>query len=243
MVAAALGVREQPGAPLLGRWPGYWPASSCWWCWITVSTCSTPPPGCARSCRGPVMTCGSWRPAGRVCGWRGRPGTGWARWRCPIPVTWLMRPRPRRWRCSWTGPAGPTRTSPWMVRPGRRWRGWWRGWMGCRWRSSWPRPGPRRWGWASCWTVWMTGSRCWPAGTGGRRPGSGRWPRPWNGATSCWTNRSGGPSGRCRCSPGRSPWREPRRWPGRAPGLRCCAWWTARCWSRRGPAWMGGRGT
>ena len=29
--------------------------------------------------------------------------------------------------------------------------------------------------------------------------------------------------------PGRSPWRAPRRWPGRAPGWRCCAWWTARC--------------
>jgi predicted ATPase len=52
---------------------------------------------------------------------------------------------------------------------------------------------------------------------------------PWSGATSCWMSRSGGPSGRCRCFPGRSPWRAPRRWPGRAPGWRCCAWWTARC--------------
>ena len=72
-------------------------------------------------------------------------------------------------------------------RPDRagRWRGWWRGWTGCRWRSSWPRPGPRRWAWAGCWTGWRTGSRCWPAGTGWRRPGSGPWPRPWSGATSC----------------------------------------------------------
>ena len=35
-----------------------------------------------------------------------------------------------------------------------------RGWTGCRWRSSWRRRGWRRWGWPSCWTGWMTGSRC-----------------------------------------------------------------------------------
>ena len=28
----------------------------------------------------------------------------------------------------------------------------------------------------------------------------------------------------------------------RTPGWRCCGWWTARCWSRRGPAQMGGPG-
>ena len=81
----------------------------------------------------------------------------------------------------------------------------------------------------------MTGSRCWPARTGPRRPGSGRWPPPWSGATSCWMSTSGGCSARCRCSPGRSRWRRPRRSPGPAPGRRCCTWWTARCWSRRGP--------
>ena len=37
-VAAALGVREQPGVPAAARWRGYWAASSCYWCWITVST-------------------------------------------------------------------------------------------------------------------------------------------------------------------------------------------------------------
>ena len=42
----------------------------------------------------------------------------------------------------------------------RRWRGWWRGWTGCRWRSSWPPPGWRRWAWRSCWTGSVTGSRC-----------------------------------------------------------------------------------
>ena len=42
--------------------------------------------------------------------------------------------------------------------------------------------------------------------------------------------------------PGRSRWRPPRRWRGRPPGRRCCGWWTARCWSRRGPARMAGPG-
>ena len=42
--------------------------------------------------------------------------------------------------------------------------------------------------------------------------------------------------------PGRSPWRPPRRSPGPGPGWRCCGWWTAHCWSRRGPGWTGGRG-
>ncbi len=37
-VAAALGVREQPGMPAERRWRGCWPGSSCCWCWITAST-------------------------------------------------------------------------------------------------------------------------------------------------------------------------------------------------------------
>ena len=32
--------------------------------------------------------------------------------------------RPRRWRCSRTGPAARMRGSRWMSRPARRWRGW-----------------------------------------------------------------------------------------------------------------------
>ena len=37
-VAAALGVREQPGCRPPRRWRRCWPASSCCWCWITAST-------------------------------------------------------------------------------------------------------------------------------------------------------------------------------------------------------------
>ena len=92
--------------------------------------------------------------------------------------------------------------------------------------------------WRSCWTGSMTGSRCWRAGTGWRPAGTGRWPPPWSGATSCWRSASGGCSARCQCSLGRSRWRPPRRSPGRAPARWCCGWWTARCWFRRaGSGW------
>ena len=42
----------------------------------------------------------------------------------------------------------------------RWWHRSWGGWMGCRWRSSWPRPGPRRWVSRSCWSGWITGLPC-----------------------------------------------------------------------------------
>ena len=48
---------------------------------------------------------------------------------------------------------------------------------------------------------------------------------------------------RCRCSRRRSRWMRPRRSPGAGRRRRCCGWWTARCWSRRGPARMAGPGT
>ena len=38
VVAVALGIQEQPGCQLPGRWRGCWPAASCCWCWITAST-------------------------------------------------------------------------------------------------------------------------------------------------------------------------------------------------------------
>ena len=40
------------------------------------------------------------------------------------------------------------------------WPCWWPGWTGCRWRSSWPRRGPRRWGSPSCSRCWMGGWGC-----------------------------------------------------------------------------------
>ena len=40
--------------------------------------------------------------------------------------------------------------------------------------------------------------------------------------------------------PARSRWRPRRQSPGPLPGRWCCAWWTARCWPRRGPGRMAG---
>ena len=37
VVAAALGVREQPGCRRPRDWRGHWPASRCSWCWTTAS--------------------------------------------------------------------------------------------------------------------------------------------------------------------------------------------------------------
>ena len=64
----------------------------------------------------------------------------------------------------------------------------------------------------------MTGSRCWPAVTGWRRPGSGRWRRRWSGVISCSARTSGGCSAGWRSSPARSRWRPPRRSPGQTAG-------------------------
>ena len=38
VVAAALGYETSRGSRRQWRWRGCWPASSCCWCWITVST-------------------------------------------------------------------------------------------------------------------------------------------------------------------------------------------------------------
>ena len=93
----------------------------------------------------------------------------------------------------------------------------------------------------SCWTGWMTGSRCWRRGPAGGRRGSGRWPRRWSGATSCWmrARAAGVPRGVGVPGAVHAGGRRGGRG-GRAPGRRCCSWWTARCWSRRGPGRMAG---
>ena len=59
--------------------------------------------------------------------------------------------------------------------------------------------------------------------------GNGRWPPRWSGVTSCSMSTSGRCSARCRCSRPGSRWREPRRSPGRTPARSCCGWWTAHC--------------
>jgi predicted ATPase len=55
-----------------------------------------------------------------------------ARLTLPRPVTRLTPLGASPLRCTWTGPGVLMRVSRWMSRPGGRWRGWLRGWMGCR---------------------------------------------------------------------------------------------------------------
>ena len=119
VVAAALGVREQPGLPAAGALARVLARQQLL---LVLDNCEHVTGAAARAVRRaagrPVMMCGCWRPAGSRCGWPGRPGTGWGRWPCPIRMTWLMPPDRRRWRCSRTGPAGPTRGSRWMSQAG-----------------------------------------------------------------------------------------------------------------------------
>jgi predicted ATPase len=94
VVAVALGVREQPGMPaadvvmrVLARRQVL----------VVLDNCEHVIGAAAQLCAGllgPVMMCGSWRPAGSRCGSRARRRTGWRRCRYPARVmTW---PGPRR---------------------------------------------------------------------------------------------------------------------------------------------------
>ena len=80
------------------------------------------------------------------------PGPGEAGPRRPGP--------PMRWRCSRTGPGRTASPCPSTSRLGRWWCRYAGGWTGCRWRSSWPRPGCGRCRWPSCTAGWTSGSGC-----------------------------------------------------------------------------------
>ena len=79
VVAAALGVREQPGVPageavarVLARQQLL----------LVLDNCEHVIGAAAELCAGllaAVMMCGCWRPAGSRWRWPGRPGTGWGR--------------------------------------------------------------------------------------------------------------------------------------------------------------------
>ena len=69
MAATALGVAEHRSLPMVeavGAVVG--PAVMSWWCWITVSMCSTPPPSSARGCWAAGTIFGCWPPAGKPSG-------------------------------------------------------------------------------------------------------------------------------------------------------------------------------
>ena len=86
VVAAALGVREQPGLPAAGALARVLARQQLL---LVLDNCEhvigAAAELCARAAGRRVMMCGCWRPAGSRCGWPGRPGTGWGRWRLPDP--------------------------------------------------------------------------------------------------------------------------------------------------------------
>ena len=67
---------------------------------------------------------------------------------------------PMRSRCSPTGPGRTASSCHSTGRPGLWWCRCAGGWTGCRWRSSWPRPGCGRCRWPSCMAGWISGSGC-----------------------------------------------------------------------------------
>ena len=81
----------------------------------------------------------------------------------------------------------------------------------------------------------MGGWRCWAAGTGWRPDGTGRWRPPRSGATSCWPSTNSGCSASLSVFPAPFTLEAAEAVAGEAAARRCCGWWSARCWSRRGP--------
>jgi hypothetical protein len=141
VVAAALGVREQPGLPAAGVLTRVLARQQLL---LVLDNCEHVAGVAAELCAGLLAACDEVR----VLATSREPlrVAGEARYRLgplglPDPDDLADVPGPRRWRSSRTGPARPTRGSRWMTRPARWWRGWCGGWMGCRWRSSWRRRG------------------------------------------------------------------------------------------------------
>jgi hypothetical protein len=145
VVAAALGVRDQPGVPAGGAVARVLARQQLL---LVLDNCEHVIGAAAELCAGLLAACDDVR----VLATSREPlrVAGEARYRlaplaCRIGTIWRARPGPRRWRCSPTGPATVIFSLRSTSGPLRRWRGWWHGWTGCRWRSSWPRRGWRRW--------------------------------------------------------------------------------------------------
>jgi predicted ATPase len=132
VVAAALGIREQPGMPLAEALARVLAGQQML---LVLDNCEHVIGAAAQLCAGVLAAADEVRVL--------------ATSREPLAVAGEARYR-----------LGPMRGSCWTGRPGRWWRGWWCGWTGCRWRSSWRRHGWRRSVWRSCWTASRTGSRC-----------------------------------------------------------------------------------
>src|SRR5262249_3769844 len=143
VVAAVLGVREQPGERPVQAVARVLAGQQLL---LGLDNCEHVIGTAAEVCAGVVAGRGGARvPATRRVAVRLGAGSVAGSVLFRIGVTWGARPRPRGWRCPPRGPAAPMCVSRWMAGPGRWWGGWWRGGMGCLWRSSWRRRGWRRW--------------------------------------------------------------------------------------------------
>jgi len=124
VVAAALGIRDQPGVPAaeaLAR------ALARQQLLLVLDNCEHVIGAAASLCAGllvgadDVRVLATSREPLRVVA---EARTAWDHWPCPARMMWVMSRGVRRSRCSRTGPAGLTRASHWMTRRGRWWRGW-----------------------------------------------------------------------------------------------------------------------
>ena len=112
-VAAAVGVREEPGRPAAGHArPTRCGPSACCWCWTTASTCSTPAPGWPTPCCGPAPTCAVLATSREALGIAGETA-----WRVPVagPARRAATPAPAA-----AGGADPVRGGAPVRRPGAR---------------------------------------------------------------------------------------------------------------------------
>jgi DNA-binding XRE family transcriptional regulator len=119
VVAAALGVREQPGVPAAGALARVLARRQLL---LVLDNCEHVIGAAAGLCAGLLQECDDVR----VLATSREPlrVAGEARYRLgplalPDPDDLAEWPGPRRWRCSPTGPAGPTRGSCWTSRPDR----------------------------------------------------------------------------------------------------------------------------
>jgi predicted ATPase len=145
VVAAALGVREQPGVPAAEAVARVLARQQLL---LVVDNCEHVAGAAAQLCAGLVAACDDVR----VLATSREPLAVAGEVRCRLGP--LALPGPGE-----VGDGGGSEAVTLFVdraraadahftvdtRPRPRWRGWWRGWTGCRWRSSWQRRGWKHW--------------------------------------------------------------------------------------------------
>ena len=115
VVAAALGVREQPGMPSAAALARVLARRQVL---LVLDNCEHVIGVAAGLCAGLLLAADDVRVLATSrgpLGWAGRPGTDWRRSPCLDRTRWRTRRTARRWRCSPPGPAGLTCGSRWMT--------------------------------------------------------------------------------------------------------------------------------